>query len=117
MKAQIEDLVKKLNGNIIYLDEEAKIVLWQKGSEFIVHNIYSTEDKFFLENGNYANDIEEGMLKFLTKKNLSLNIKISLSEEDINDLRSGEAFNWRYNDLKSDIPINVSLSCNDNENM
>ena len=76
MKEQIENLVKKQNGTIVYIDEEAELVLWQnRKKEFVVHSIRNHNNNFFLESGSYTSSIEQGMLKFLTRKKLSFRNK------------------------------------------
>ena len=52
------------------------------------------------ENGNYFDNPDSAMLCFLKRKGIKLDIEIDFSEEDIEDLKSGESFNWTFPEIK-----------------
>lgn len=107
----VKQLIEKFNsGRLIHFDQKSALVLWYCTfkNEYIVHNVYKGPNKWVLENGNYLNDADDAMLAFLKRKGKKLNISVSLSEEDIEDLRSGSVFNWTYSD-GSGIEVDVEL--------
>jgi len=113
----VEELIEKFNsGRLIHFDQKSALVLWYHTSknEYIVHNVYKGLDKWVLENGNYLDDADDAMLAFLKRKGKKLSISVNLSEEDIEDLRSGSVFNWTYPD-ESGIEVDVELFQGDEE--
>lgn len=113
----VEELIEKFNsGRLIHFDQKSALVLWYHTTknEYIVHNVYKGLDKWVLENGNYLDDADDAMLAFLKRKGKKLSISVNLSEEDIEDLRSGSVFNWTYPD-ESGIEVDVELYQGDEE--
>jgi hypothetical protein len=91
------------NGRFIEFNQEKGIVLWfdKIKNEYIVHSVQKgSNDNWCLENGSYFDNADSAMLCFLKRKGIKLDIEIDFSEEDIDNLRGGESFNWTYTDKK-----------------
>lgn len=100
-------------GRFIEFNQEKGIVLWfdKIKNEYIVHSVQKgVNDEWCLEHGNYFDNPDSAMLCYLKRKGIKLDIEIDFSEEDIEDLRSGESFNWTYPELKyASLDINVKI--------
>lgn len=108
---QVLDIKKVVNlientkkGRFIEFCEEKSIVLWFDNfkKEYIVHTVLlnGSNEEWCLENGSYFNNPDSAMLCYLEKKGIKLKIEIDFSEEDIEELRRGESFDWTYTDIK-----------------
>ena len=104
-------------GRFIEFCQEKALVLWfnKTKNEYVVHSVLKgTNDNWCLENGNYFDNSDSAMLCFLKRKGIKLDIEIDFSEEDIEDLKNGEAFNWTYEEKLAALEINVKLYNNTN---
>lgn len=57
----------------------------------------------------YVNMIENIMLDEEIQKE---KIEVDISEEDMEDLKSGKTFNWTFDGLKYDLPIDIEITTN-----
>lgn len=110
MRKVVEDLISNRNGKIIFLDEVAKVVIWQKEEDVIVSRIFDNkEGNIFLQSSTSFKDIDSAMLNFLMVKGNKLSIKVDLSEEDLSGLNNGETFDWTFKDEKSSLEVDIHL--------
>ena len=117
----MDSWISYLEGSLITFDEATKTVFWfsQKNKKYSVATLEKGADWFIgeldtndyhLENVKDFDDIDAAMLTYLKRKGIKLDIEIDLSEEDIEDLKSGESFNWTYTDIKYEsLEINVRI--------
>ena len=117
----MSSLISYLEGTLITFDKTSRTVLWhsisnnkysvatlEKGADWFIGEL-DTND-YHLENVKDFDDIDAAMLTYLKRKGIKLNIDIDFSEEDIEDLKSGESFNWTYTDTKYEsLEINVRI--------
>lgn len=117
----MDSWISYLEGSLITFDEATKTVFWfspknkkysvatlEKGADWFIGEL-DTND-YHLENVKDFDDIDAAMLTYLKRKGIKLDIEIDFSEEDIEDLRSGESFNWTYTDIKYEsLEINVRI--------
>ncbi len=100
-------------GRFIEFCQEKALVLWfdKIKKEYIVHSVLKgANDTWCLENGNYFDNPDSAMLCFLKRKGIKLDIEIDFSEEDIEDLKSGESFNWTFPEIKyASLEIDVKI--------
>ncbi len=113
--------ISYLEGSLITFDEATKTVFWfspkdnkysvatvERGSNDVISE--SNPYGYRLENVKVFYNIDAAMLTYLKRKGIKLHIDIDFSEEDIEDLRSGESFNWTYTDIKYEsLEINVRI--------
>lgn len=110
MRKVVENLISNKNGKIIFLDEVAQIVIWQKEEDVIVSRIFDNkEGNIFLQSSTSFKDIDSAMLNFLMVKGNKLSIKVDLSEDDISMLNDGETFDWTFKDEKSSLEVDIHL--------
>lgn len=110
MRKVVENLISNKNGKIIFLDEVAKVVIWQKEEYVIVSRIFDNkEGDIFLQSSTSFKDIDSAMLNFLMVKGNKLSIKVDLSEEDLSGLNNGETFDWTFKDEKSSLEVDIHL--------
>ncbi len=110
MRKVVENLISNKNGKIIFLDEVAQFVIWQKEEDFIVNRVFDNkEGNIFLQTPTSFKDIDSAMLNFLMKKSNKLSIKVDLSEDDLSMLNDGETFDWTFKDEKSSLEVEVHL--------
>ena len=110
MRKVVENLISNKNGKIIFLDEVAQIVIWQKEEDVIVSRIFDNkEGNIFLQSSTSFKDIDSAMLNFLMVKGNKLSIKVDLSEEDLSGLNNGETFDWTFKDEKSSLEVDINL--------
>ena len=110
MRKVVENLISNKNGKIIFLDEVAQIVIWQKEEDVIVSRIFDNkEGNIFLQSFTSFKDIDSAMLNFLMVKGNKLSIKVDLSEEDLSGLNNGETFDWTFKDEKSSLEVDIHL--------
>ena len=114
-------LISYLEGTLITFDKTSRTVLWhsisnnkysvatlEKGADWFIGEL-DTND-YHLENVKDFDDIDAAMLTYLKRKGIKLDIEIDLSEEDVEDLKNGESFNWTYTDTKYEsLEINVRI--------
>lgn len=117
----MDSWISYLEGSLITFDEATKTVFWfsQKNKKYSVATLEKGADWFIgeldtndyhLENVKDFDDIDAAMLTYLKRKGIKLDIEIDFSEEDIEDLKSGESFNWTYTDIKYEsLEINVRI--------
>ena len=117
----MDSWISYLEGSLITFDEATKTVFWfsqknkkysvatlEKGADWFIGELDSND--YHLENVKDFDDIDAAMLTYLKRKGIKLDIEIDFSEEDIEDLRSGESFNWTYPELKyASLDINVKI--------
>ena len=117
----MDSWISYLEGSLITFDEATKTVFWfsQKNKKYSVATLEKGADWFIgeldtndyhLENVKDFDDIDAAMLTYLKRKGIKLDIEIDLSEEDIEDLRSGDSFNWTFTENKyASLEINVRI--------
>ena len=117
----MDSWISYLEGSLITFDEATKTVFWfsqknkkysvatlEKGADWFIGELDSND--YHLENVKDFDDIDAAMLTYLKRKGIKLDIEIDFSEEDIEDLKSGESFNWTYTDIKYEsLEINVRI--------
>lgn len=117
----MDSWISYLEGTLITFDKATKTVFWfspkdnkysvatlEKGADWFIGELDSND--YHLENIKDFDDIDAAMLTYLKRKDIKLDIEIDFSEEDIEDLKSGESFNWTYTDIKYEsLEINVRI--------
>ena len=117
----MDSWISYLEGSLITFDEATKTVFWfsqknkkysvatlEKGADWFIGELDSND--YHLENVKDFDDIDAAMLTYLKRKGIKLDIEIDLSEEDIEDLRSGDSFNWTFTENKyASLEINVRI--------
>ena len=117
----MDSWISYLEGSLITFDEATKTVFWfsqknkkysvatlEKGADWFIGELDSND--YHLENVKDFDDIDAAMLTYLKRKGIKLDIEIDFSEEDIEDLKSSESFNWTYTDIKYEsLEINVRI--------
>ena len=109
MKERVKKLIEDNQGELIYFDNKSKIVLWSVEDEFRVHRVVENNKELSLSNGDYSNNIDDAMLKYLERKGVALNIDLKFTECDLDILNNNETMDWTFNDKKSGIQVNVHL--------
>lgn len=109
MKSALKEIIESKNGIMVHFDEETKLVLWQKDKEFVVHNVVTNNNELSLSDGNYLDNMEDAMLKYLARKGKRLDISIGISENDYDDIRDNYVCEWTYKDKNSGISIDVKV--------
>ena len=117
----MDSWISYLEGSLITFDEATKTVFWfsQKNKKYSVATLEKGADWFIgeldtndyhLENVKDFDDIDAAMLTYLKRKGIKLDIEIDLSEEDVEDLKSGESINWTFTENKyASLEINVRI--------
>ena len=117
----MSSLISYLEGTLITFDKTSRTVLWhsisnnkysiatlEKGADWFIGEL-DTND-YHLENVKDFDDIDAAMLTYLIRKGIKLDIEIDLSEEDVEDLKSGESINWTFTENKyASLEINVRI--------
>ena len=117
----MDSWISYLEGSLITFDEATKTVFWfsqknkkysvatlEKGADWFIGELDSND--YHLENVKDFDDIDAAMLTYLKRKGIKLDIEIDLSEEDVEDLKSGESINWTFTENKyASLEINVRI--------
>lgn len=117
----MSSLISYLEGTLITFDKTSRTVLWhsisnnkysvatlEKGADWFIGEL-DTND-YHLENVKDFDDIDAAMLTYLKRKGIKLDIEIDFSNEDVEDLKSGESINWTFTENKyASLEINVRI--------
>jgi hypothetical protein len=98
---QIDDLLEEnFDAKVIQCDEKfvmSKRTKASGGTEYMVHHVvHNNSGSIGLEWGHYLSNFSDACLAYYELRHGGVKVEIPLTEEDLDDLKRGESFNWSF---------------------